>query len=223
MDRTTRKETISSLHQENILLAAEELFAEKGFAATTMDDIAKSAEYSKRTVYIQFPSKEEIHDRIILKGFMQLKEHILRSLEGEADFFSKYRALCGSLITFYVASPYLFAGIVDFQTQPLGSGDLPQVKREIFNVGEEINAILEVMIRQGITGGVVNPDTRIKETILIYWSSLSSLIIVAHRKSSYISETMGVTKHGLLEYACTLLLRMIAKEEQDGEETASRH
>ncbi|AKG33608.1 TetR/AcrR family transcriptional regulator [Paenibacillus durus] len=223
MDRTTRKETIANLHQENILLAAEKLFAEKGFAATTMDDIAKSAEYSKRTVYIQFPSKEEIHGRIVLKGFMQLKEHILHDVDDKADFFSKYQALCDSLITFYESSPYLYAGIVDFQTQPLDSRDLPQVKRDIFNVGEEINDVLGGMIRQGIAEGAVNPDTRIKEAILIYWSSLSSLIMVAHRKSSYISETMGATTNGLLEYGCNLLLRMIAKEVQDADETAAGH
>ncbi|MFD1775851.1 TetR/AcrR family transcriptional regulator [Paenibacillus rhizophilus] len=223
MDRATRKETISALHQENILHAAEQLFAEKGIAATTMDDIAKSAEYSKRTVYLQFPSKEEIHDRIVLKGFLQLKEHLLRSVDGHEGFLLKYRALCTSLMAFYEASPFLFARIVDFQTQPLDSPDLPQVKKDIFSVGEEINAALGEMVWRGIAEGAVMPCTRIKETILIYWSSLSSLIILANRKSSYISETMGTTPKGLLEYGCNLLLRMLVKEEEHGDKTAAGH
>lgn len=223
MDRATRKETISALHQENILSAAEQLFTEKGIDATTMDDIARSAQYSKRTVYLQFPSKEEIHDRIVLKGFLELKEHIVQSLRGNEGFFLKYRALCSSLMAFYEASPFLFGRIVEFQTQPLDRPDLPQVKRDIFNVGEEINAALGEMVWLGIAEGTVMPSTRIKESILIYWSSVSSLIILANRKSSYISETMGRTPAELLEYGCNLLLRMLVKEGENGDETAAGH
>ena len=41
-------------NRQNILEAAERLFAEKGVRQTTMDDIAKAADYSKSTVYVYF-------------------------------------------------------------------------------------------------------------------------------------------------------------------------
>ncbi len=44
-----------------ILDKAEGLFLEKGFAATTMDDIAKAAEFGRATLYHYFPSKEAMY------------------------------------------------------------------------------------------------------------------------------------------------------------------
>ena len=43
-----------------ILAAAEEIFRRKGFDATTMEEIAAGAGLTRKTVYNQFASKEEI-------------------------------------------------------------------------------------------------------------------------------------------------------------------
>ena len=43
-----------------ILDAALQVFAEKGFAAARMDDIAARAGVTKGTIYLYFPSKEEV-------------------------------------------------------------------------------------------------------------------------------------------------------------------
>ena len=46
--------------REQILRAAEKIFAEKGFHETTISDIAKGAGLSEPTLYEYFSSKEEI-------------------------------------------------------------------------------------------------------------------------------------------------------------------
>jgi AcrR family transcriptional regulator len=43
-----------------ILDAAVEVFAEKGFSSATMDEIASAAGITKGTIYLYFPSKEEL-------------------------------------------------------------------------------------------------------------------------------------------------------------------
>ncbi|MDX9974761.1 MAG: helix-turn-helix domain-containing protein, partial [FCB group bacterium] len=43
-----------------ILSAAVEVFAEKGFRAATMDEIAAAAGITKGTIYLYFASKEEL-------------------------------------------------------------------------------------------------------------------------------------------------------------------
>lgn len=45
---------------QEIIEAALELFAERGFAATRLDDVAKRAGVSKGTLYLYFPNKEEL-------------------------------------------------------------------------------------------------------------------------------------------------------------------
>jgi AcrR family transcriptional regulator len=46
--------------REAIVTVALELFAERGYPRTTVNDIADAAEVSKATVFAYFPSKEEI-------------------------------------------------------------------------------------------------------------------------------------------------------------------
>jgi len=48
-----------------IVEAALDLFVEKGFAATRMDEIAKRAGVTKGTVYLYFPSKEDLFRAVV--------------------------------------------------------------------------------------------------------------------------------------------------------------
>lgn len=62
------KEKIASFHQEQIALAANQLFMQKGFACTRIDDISKTANYSRKTIYAYFANKEEFLHYLIVKA-----------------------------------------------------------------------------------------------------------------------------------------------------------
>jgi AcrR family transcriptional regulator len=59
VERWTRERRLE--HTRALLLdAAEEVFAEKGFTAATLDDIAHAAGYTKGAIYKHFTAKEEL-------------------------------------------------------------------------------------------------------------------------------------------------------------------
>ncbi len=60
--RWTRK---PDARPEEVLEAALNLFAQNGFAATRMDDIAKAAGLSKAAIYLYFPSKDDVFKALI--------------------------------------------------------------------------------------------------------------------------------------------------------------
>ncbi|WP_065188363.1 TetR/AcrR family transcriptional regulator [Shewanella woodyi] len=62
-----KKISRSELKRRAIIGAAMSEFQTKGFKATSMDDVAKRAEVSKRTVYNHFSSKEALFSAIILE------------------------------------------------------------------------------------------------------------------------------------------------------------
>ena len=64
-ERISRKEREYLAHREEILSAAEKVFAAKGFFATTMSDIARKAEFGTGTLYNYFKSKEELYFTLI--------------------------------------------------------------------------------------------------------------------------------------------------------------
>jgi AcrR family transcriptional regulator len=68
--------------------AALELFVEKGFAATRLDEVASRAGVSKGTLYLYFESKEELFKAVVREGMLPLLaegEELVASMPGPAS------------------------------------------------------------------------------------------------------------------------------------------
>jgi len=64
-EKISRKEREYLAHREEILSAAEKVFAAKGFFSTTMSDIARKAEFGTGSLYKYFKSKEDLYFTLI--------------------------------------------------------------------------------------------------------------------------------------------------------------
>ena len=64
--RSRRKEA----RPGELLEAALDLFVEKGFAATRVDDVAARAGVSKGTLFLYFPSKEELFKAVVRENIV---------------------------------------------------------------------------------------------------------------------------------------------------------
>jgi AcrR family transcriptional regulator len=70
VDTLTRKEREKLSRRQAMLDAALSVFAEKGYASATLDEVAHRAEFGKGTLYLYFPhGKEEILREIIQQMF----------------------------------------------------------------------------------------------------------------------------------------------------------
>jgi AcrR family transcriptional regulator len=74
-----------------ILEAALELFVEKGFATTRLEDVAQRAGVSKGTVYLYFDSKEELFKAVIRSG-------IVRAIEEAEQQVAAYQGSAADLL-----------------------------------------------------------------------------------------------------------------------------
>src|ERR1700675_2358187 len=55
---------------EEITAAALELFVERGYAGTRLDDVAARAGISKGTLYLYFENKEELFKAVVREGLV---------------------------------------------------------------------------------------------------------------------------------------------------------
>jgi AcrR family transcriptional regulator len=70
-----------------LLAAALDLFVERGFAATRLEDVAAHAGVSKGTLYLYFGSKEELFKAVIRQGIFPVLEQgeaLLAQHQGDA-------------------------------------------------------------------------------------------------------------------------------------------
>jgi AcrR family transcriptional regulator len=86
--RQRRKEA----RPHELLEAALALFCEKGFAATRTDEVARRAGVSKGTLYLYYPSKEELFKAVV--------RHYLSSLIAEGqELVGQFDGSCSDLLT----------------------------------------------------------------------------------------------------------------------------
>src|SRR3954471_4170268 len=83
-------------HRDRILDAAERLLGRFGYRKMTVDDIAADAGIGKGTVYLSFPSKEEVVlstvDRIVARVCTAMEEEAARDAPAPARLRAMLRA-----------------------------------------------------------------------------------------------------------------------------------
>lgn len=205
----SKKQALTEFHRGSILAAAERLFAEKGTDKTTMDDIAKEAEYSKATLYVYFQSKEEIINAILLSGMVLLQKKLHEAIEGREDWFGAYSAICGAIIRFYEENPSTYEAaanrlaVLSLDEEPAGEA------RELVRVSNEINRELMDFLEKGADQGIVHTSRPLAETILLFWASLSGMVRTAEQAEDYISRAFGLDRSSFLKDGTRLLLDAI--------------
>lgn len=153
MNHENKKDAVAALHRENIVRAAAALFAQKGFDASSIDDIARESGYSRRTIYIYGKSKENLLCLAIAQELRTLRDGLCRTQE-ISGFFAQYDAICAELLAFHRRCP-LSASVV--RKSAVSDNPLP-AEQLILSLGTEINALLADFLTQGQREGLVRPD-----------------------------------------------------------------
>lgn len=104
MSSTTRQTEATSAKQA-ILDAAERLFAERGFAATSMRDLAAAAGTSKALVHHHFGNKDELYQAVISQVIARYAERQQPNLAATADPRTSIIEGMRTLFQFYKENP----------------------------------------------------------------------------------------------------------------------
>lgn len=212
MDRQNKKENVAALHREAIMSASEKLFLKKGVSATTIDDISKASEYSRRTIYTYFESKEGILYHIIVKGLTILKESVSKAIENNSDFVKQYLAICDAMKEYHMNSPQAFESVNQANMKDVDLSAIPPIVMQVFSLGTEINAMLADFIENGKKTGVIRKEVQAMKTVYILWSSISALLSLVQSKGIFLEKEFGTTEADFLEYGYKQIINSILEE-----------
>ncbi len=88
----TKKDVVTEFRTAEILEAARQVFAEQGFDAATVEDIAARAGVAKGTIYLYYPSKRAIFWAALKSGVLALHEETKQRLAERGTVEDKIRA-----------------------------------------------------------------------------------------------------------------------------------
>jgi AcrR family transcriptional regulator len=96
-----RKEREYLAHREKILLAAEKVFAAKGFFSATMSDIAREAEFGTGSLYKYFKSKEDLHFTLIDEKVEEINGPVKAELSRKTPAVERIKKVLGLQFEFF--------------------------------------------------------------------------------------------------------------------------
>ena len=202
MEIKKRKDRLRELHTAAVLMAAEELFEEKGYEAASIDDIAFYTGISKSTLYVYFKSKKLIWDHIVCKYMEQLLEIAKKAAEGRGSFEKRYFKLCFDIAEGFEKHPVFYKATLGKISMDMSQ----EVYKKIYDVGEQTNEAIADFIRSGIKEGVVRKDIDVYPAVIMMWSSISGIISMAMDKEEYLKLRFDMTKEEYLKKAFRMLL-----------------
>ncbi len=93
--------------ERDMLDSAIKLFCEKGFDKTSMEDLSKESEYTKKTIYRYFTCKEDLFFAVMLDGYRRLTEMIASSHSPDCKGLENIRHAYYAFYDFYREQPQL--------------------------------------------------------------------------------------------------------------------
>jgi AcrR family transcriptional regulator len=103
--RTLRQTEGADGRRERILEAASRVFAQKGFAAASVDEIAQAAGIAKGTIYLYQPSKEALYWATLREGLEALCGEVRAKMDEVPTLKEKIRALVTAKLAYFDAHP----------------------------------------------------------------------------------------------------------------------
>lgn len=144
----TRKDVIKEFRTAELLEAARRLFAEQGFHATTVEDIAAAAGVAKGTVYLYYKSKHDVYWAALERGITELLHEIQTRLEAEAAPEDKVRAFIAIKIRYFEMNRDFFR--IYFSELGSGFSHPTQMPPQFEQMYLQQARILEAVLQQGI-------------------------------------------------------------------------
>ncbi|MCE4645768.1 TetR/AcrR family transcriptional regulator [Clostridioides difficile] len=107
MSELSKRDKEKIQRENEIIYKAEKLFCLNGFDNTTMNELAKEVEYTKRTIYKYFSCKEDLFFAVVLRGYKRLWDNVkIESAKGKTGF-EKIKLSYFAFHKFYSVEPSL--------------------------------------------------------------------------------------------------------------------
>jgi AcrR family transcriptional regulator len=161
---------------QELLEAALALFGEKGFAATRIEEVAQRAGVSKGTLYLYYPSKEELFKAVIAH---YLSSRIADTVQQVEAYRGSMGALLQDLLVSWWQQMYASPASAAFKIIISESRNFPEIAEYyVQHVIEPGSALIGGIIQRGVASGEFQTDD-IED--VVHSLVLPMVMVCAHR------------------------------------------
>src|SRR5262245_47869588 len=97
----TRKAVVTEFREAEILQAARQVFARRGFALAAMEEIAQVAGLAKGTLYLYYHSKRDLYRAALRAGLVELCETLERAVAKAPTLATRLEAFVATKVAYF--------------------------------------------------------------------------------------------------------------------------
>lgn len=139
-----------------ILRASSELFAEHGFAKTSLREVAAACGCTKPALYYYFANKDELYQEVISKLIGEMEGMLRATLEAEGGIRERIHHACHGFFDYVSANPSVIKLLwridLEMRSQPA------DVVRQFMGAREMHMHVMTEIFRQGMASGELRDD-----------------------------------------------------------------
>lgn len=170
--------TQPSSRRLRLLEAARNRFFTLGFAATRMEDIASDAGFSKRTVYLEFPSKGALFAALCEEAIEILRDLLTSIFATEQDVISEINAIASLYLRFYQEHKSHYRLLFrDANDDTLKEASAEQKKR-IHDVERVCVGVLARSIGRAKSEGILRSDLDPWRYAVAVWGAQNGILMI---------------------------------------------
>lgn len=179
------------IRRKMILKAAKTLFFQRGFAATSMDQIARKAELSKGTLYLYFKNKEELYVSLLVEGMAILNAAFSKAMKdpvvgdqtigNQNGWEKKLKALGWAYYRYATEHQHYFHINFLFQHGEITKNISDALYDQCFKEGFKCLTLIAQCIEEGIQTGDIQKQDPIAMAVVL-WGSLTGIIMLHEGK-----------------------------------------
>jgi TetR/AcrR family transcriptional regulator len=192
--------------EDNIIRAAEELIFAKGFANTTIDDIAARADVSKGAIYLHYRTKDEIYFSIASKALEIMRGMFQEAVESPETGLEKFRAIGYSFYEYTKRYPEYSDMLYNVNAPSPCHNSESEIRCQDLTVA--IGTIMVSSIERGIMDGSIRSDVDPLAAALIISSSMQGLLKLILGEKEMMKER-GLDEKFLVDYSIELYGRSL--------------
>ncbi len=214
-----RKTWEKEQRKNRIVDIAQDVFFKKGYQNTTMIEIAESAGYNKRTMYLYFKDKEEIFLAVVLRGLTLMHEMLkTASIKPEKES-SRLMDLGKAFFEFSIQySDYLDLVMIYESNNCVYYKDVEEkmdVESYKTKCQKKTDSIADIMIETitiGINNNTIQTSLTPIQLMLILWGQVFGVMQIILMRKRYFKDAYGISHDELYLSFLDMIGSALAKE-----------
>jgi len=204
-----RRQEERDRRRAEIVDAAEALYAEIGWDAVTMDQVARKARLSRALLYVYFHDKGDLHFALVERSLEELRRRFEVARQGRARGIDEVEAIGHAYLAFSRELPHYCDACARFQAHQREGADVPVNELACMQTGHRVHEVIVDALNKGVADGSIRADLgNPYVTALALWAFTHGMIQIATTKGPQI-EHEGVPLQSFIDHSVSLALRSL--------------